>query len=372
MGKENKEVLKDYIRWRGDLTFEERPFNELDNLVFCEMSYLNMDEAFDLIGEGALFREYYEYIKKQEIYELKTLLGGQQDFIEACAQSKRFGTSRVYQYVDIFDHEVTQFCAMVFTIDKKTSYVAYRGTDNSIIGWKEDFMLSFTRTPAQVMSAEYLQRVLKAPKRYYVGGHSKGANLAVYASANVTKGARKRILRIYMNDGPGFSKDVFEETKIKIVNPMITRIMPSYDVIGQLFYDEDILDSHYVHSLGNGIYQHDLVNWCVNEQGLDYAEGLDSSCEFTNEMFRLWVDGLELEKREIFVDTLFESLKADGVTTVDEVDIKKLKYYIEVIRKFLGGGQVSLEVATKLPLAAIETMKRMLETTVEKATQRLK
>ncbi len=260
----NDDVLKDYIRWRGDLSFENASFNEVDSAVLCELCYVDFSSVLEpLSSKGLSLRSAYRKLVEQNSYRLLTALGGQQDFVEAAADSKRFGNIRIVYYSDIFDKDKLQFSAMHFELDDTTSFIAFRGTDNSLIGWKEDFMMTFTHIPSQDMAVEYLRKTMRPDRNYYIGGHSKGGNLAVYAATNLDEGMKKHILRVYALDAPGFAPDVFNMDILSSLDHLLTCIGPQYGVVGNLF-PREIRDSRIVASIQDTVLQHDLVSWKVN------------------------------------------------------------------------------------------------------------
>lgn len=357
MAGERKETLHDYLRWWGGITLSERKFNDIDSLILCELSYLDLSKIVKEEDSTTLF-EAYQDIVAQNAYSLETAAGGEQDFVEKAAYSARFGNLRISHYVDILEPDITQFSAMVFDLDDKTSFIAFRGTDKSIIGWKEDFMISFKRTPAQEAALRYVNTVMEPGRKYYIGGHSKGGNLAVFAAARMTEAQRRNILRIYDLDGPGFAPEVFDMGRIRAVYPMITRILPAYDVIGQLFF-ENIPDTRYVFSTNKGILQHDLISWSIDGPHLSNAAVLDPACSFTNEMFRAWINSVSVDRREAFVNEFFDSMRINGAETMEEVTQQGTKTLGEMIKVFVTGNPDALIAALALPVSAVNTAKDM-------------
>lgn len=357
---EKKETLIDYVRWYGDITLEERPFNVIDNLILCELSYVDLSNVSEQIREeGMTLHEAYREIVNKSAYRLLTAAGGQQDFVEKCAESRRFGNIRLSHYVDVLDPGSTQFSAVHFEMNPDVSYIAFRGTDDSIIGWKEDFMISFMKTPAQESALKYCEQTMEPGRKYCLGGHSKGGNLAVFAAAMLSEEHRRQVFRVYNNDGPGFAPEVFDMERIREVYAMTTRVYPAYDIIGQLFW-EPIEATFIVESVEKGILQHDLISWCVDGPRLRTAKELDPSCAFTNEMFRTWINSMPLEKREAFVNEFFDSMKVDGALTMEQVTKHGTKTLGEMIRNFATGNPWAMEAALALPKSAVNTARNMV------------
>ncbi len=353
---EKIETLIDYVRWRGDITFDQMPFNDIDNLALCEISYLDLSKVMCTPRAVFTISDAYDMIVKLDAYSLKTINGGSQDLVEAIAHSKRFGSIRISDYVDILDEKNTQFSAMIFHIQRGLKYIAYRGTDDSIIGWKEDFMLSFTRTLAQELAKDYAIQHVKYGN-YYIGGHSKGANLAVYASAYLSPYQIKRVKRIYMNDGPGFCEDVFDLDKLNEIEPFITKIIPEHDIIGQIFA-KDIADTSILKSTNKGIYQHDIASWRLDGPNLCTTDHLDPSCAFFKQMIHDWVEPFSNEERETFVNDFFDALSVNGAVSINDITTKDWR---DVIEAFMHANPGSIHAAIALPKTALATSRSRVD-----------
>ena len=176
--------IVDYVRWYSPFTFDSLPFNEADNLVFCALSYWKFPDM-NWNRRKYTLRECFEQLHGEPVQMMTTEKDDSMaDFVRYAAESRRFGDLLVSDYVDEYYPEVPiQFSAVTFHLDRYTKYIAFRGTDSSIAGWKEAFMISFTRTKAQEMSLAYLKNHIRPGRTYYVGGHSKGANEVLYAAA---------------------------------------------------------------------------------------------------------------------------------------------------------------------------------------------
>ncbi|NCB33653.1 MAG: DUF2974 domain-containing protein, partial [Erysipelotrichia bacterium] len=232
-----KETMEDYVRWRGDLSLRRSRFTLTDAMVLCELSYVDFSKVLtqgDPLGM-TLFRLGKE-LSINENYKLCNLYGGHEDFFLNVCQSKRFRNIMVRNYREVFDESSNaQYSSVEFALNEKLSFIAFRGTDNSIIGWKEDFMISFTRIKSQDYAKQYLQDILKDGKEYYIGGHSKGGNLAMYACAWLSEVRRRQIIHIYDFDGPGFCPEMFDRSRIDSLLPITTKVIPEFCVIGKIF-----------------------------------------------------------------------------------------------------------------------------------------
>ena len=211
--------ILDYLTWRGDLRFHERPFNEVDNLIFSELAYADWGGIVPEDGTRVPLAEacqHYVNDGRDQSY----LANDPRPLAEALLQSERFRDVEMSRYVSKTDTEQQlQFAAVTFHLEDGSLYVAFRGTDNSIVGWREDFNMSFlSHTPGQAEAAAYLDRAAaENDGPILVGGHSKGGNFAVYAAAFCESTPPERIRRVYSNDGPGFNRAVADDPRVRAV-----------------------------------------------------------------------------------------------------------------------------------------------------------
>lgn len=207
--------MMDYLDWRGDLTFELSEFNEVDSLILSQLVYVAFDGIVPQFGsEGAVSireasEEYWKRHTEEEVLAHVSMTKSAPFVMRKMAQTARFADSMLSGYVnDISDEEQSQFSVVCVTLPDNSLYVAFRGTDNTLIGWREDFNMGYLmETPGQLKAVEYLNRaVTEQYQTVRVGGHSKGGNLAVYASVKCLPQIQDKIVDVYSNDGPGFRK----------------------------------------------------------------------------------------------------------------------------------------------------------------------
>ena len=324
----------DYLDWRGDLTFEQVPFNEVDNLILAVVAYVDMSQSVFGLGreETATIREISETFWKLHTEEeinayLSFTLRSSAYLIRKMAQSPRFADLKLSCYVNRIDYETEkQFSAVLIELDEKTAYIAYRGTDETILGWKEDFNMSFMETvPSQLDAVEYLECVMeqKPYERIIVGGHSKGGNLAVYASVKCKEWIQKRIIAVYNNDGPGFGSSMLEDIRYQEMLPLIHTIVPDSSVIGMLLEHEE--KYAVVKSKQVGLMQHDATSWEIQGNQFVYLEDTTKRSQMVNKTLKLWLNSLSLEERSTFIDTLYEILVATEAKTIDDFTKDRMK-----------------------------------------------
>lgn len=308
-----------YLRWRGDLTFEDSPFNEVDNLILSYLSYLDFTNIVtgkspqQSISLKEVAKNFFKKDHKSAIVETQVL--------QMAANTKRYGEARVWGYEDIIDskREMTQFAAIHVMLPDGTEYISFRGTDNSIVGWREDFRLSYEIVPAQKRAVEYLERTIEksASHTYRIGGHSKGGNLALYGAMMSSDTIQGQIMEIYMNDSPGLCLAMIEKEQYKKIADKIIKIIPEFSIIGRLF--ETKKPNRFVKSSADGVLQHDAITWEVEGAEFIAADRISDKCTMYNEIFDKWIESADMEQRRVFTRDFFDALEAGGAKTIMEV-----------------------------------------------------
>ena len=343
--------IDSYLKWRGDVPFSMDGINEIDNLIFCALVYYNLSGLLD--EEFVSLSKVYEKMKGSVQSRVK-MVGADakvyERFLEDVVQTKRYCDVRVSDYVDVFDEEQqVQFCACTFHFGDGCTYIAFCGTDSTLIGWKEDFMLSFQRIASQDMALSYVQKIVrKYPQHtFYVGGHSKGGNLALFACAYLEDELLRKIAHIYINDGPGLCPDVFDTSRLERLQEKTTKLVPYFCVVGKLF-EPEFADSRIVRSSNHAIMQHDILSWEVADGGLRECGKNAPQCIWINQMFDRWLEGIPLSEREPFVNKLFDALTAGGATTLEELSLKDKTGFEHVIRAFANSDKMWKEKSGRL------------------------
>lgn len=347
--------ITDYIRWRGDLDFDAAPFNEVDGLVLCLISYYKMTGVMEESDRKPL-RQVVQELKEGPGFSLQIVSGtGEEDryldALLAAADSRRFGDLMLSDYVDHFDESISkQFSAVTIELPGNRKFLAYRGTDDSIAGWKEDFMLSFTRIPAQEEALTYAERVMRESQSVFlIGGHSKGANLAIYAAAELPDDLQEKVQHVYMYDGPGICDTVMDTSMLGKIREKTTKIQPEYCLIGTLF-EEEYPDSRIVASDEEGLNQHALISWQVAYGDFQYVKEHAPESLWLAEAMNIWVEEIPNEGRKKFIDDLFGSLGSGGATTMKEISDGGFAQIQSILMSMYGADAVSKEIARKLPM----------------------
>ena len=309
--------INTYLKWRGDLNFAERPFCDVDNLALALLSYVNFEEIVQDSGEKiGLTTAYARFCQTEN--GSSDLDGAAIRLFGLMAESKRFGTAQLSHYRVAFDEQkATQFAAIQITLDDGSIYIAFRGTDDSIIGWQEDFGLGSQVVPAQRMAGAYLNEIATEDAVYRIGGHSKGGNLALFAAIHCTDAIREKIIAVYNNDGPGLSRDIIAKERYLPIRSKLIWIIPGFSIIGTLFlYDNP---ARIVESSAESFLQHDAFTWQIEGDCFQSREALTDSCKFYVQIFDTWISSASLAQREIFTRDLFGALRAGGAKTIGEV-----------------------------------------------------
>ena len=327
-----------YLQWRGDLSWKEHPFNEIDNLVLAELSYLKMDGIVPSLSEGGsvtVCEAAARWIAEGRSLDVQ--IPSDPNLLQQMAKSERFTEVRLSGYVNVIDPEQNiQFSALMAEPGDDSLYVAFRGTDETLIGWREDFNMSYEITAAQQQAEAYLKLILeKTPCSVIrVGGHSKGGNLAVYASMMIPEKLQERVSVIYSNDGPGLCPDTTPEGQYEKIAGKIVRIRPQYCVVGRLFDHNDT--GIIVKSSEKGLMQHDAYSWEITGAHFDLAKEQDPDSVITNEIIDQWVESATPEQRRAFSAELFDALGAGGATTIQELSKSGINELQEVLYGMIG------------------------------------
>ena len=322
-------TLFDYVKWRGDLSFTEAPFNEVDSLIFSLISYIDFQGIVPEKHGGtkvpikAAANAYFT--KNPNMKKISVGLIVPKDIVRlfrALKDCKRFRNVELSAYVNRIDLEKQmQFSAITVFPGDGSMVIAYRGTDDTIVGWKENFNMSFLPVvPAQAAATEYLEQASKKNPAYSsirLTGHSKGGNLAVFSAVNCSKCVKQRLVNVWSNDGPGFNKKILEDEDYIDLRPIIQSFVPENAVVGMLLeHDENYT---VVKSRQKGMLQHDGVSWEVMGGSFVHLKELSNESKRLDKVLKEWVREMTPEQREQFADALFQVLSADNALTLTDL-----------------------------------------------------
>lgn len=311
---------REYLKWRGDIALDYDGLNAVDALVFSQLSYLHLGEAApgqDGLTLGTLMPRMDGV--PMEPGNPQTAQNRREIGLLA-ANSRRMGMLAMEDYEDVFQPaDEKQFAAFTLLLPDGSRYVNYRGTDATIVGWREDFNMSFEcPVPAQQAALDYLNRLAaRTHGPLYLGGHSKGGNLAVYAGASCDESVRRRLRAVYTFDGPGLDEATTQSEGYRQLRPLIQRYVPQTSIIGMLMCSD--APCTVVHSVASGLSQHDTFTWEVEGAGFLTLPATNTTSRFMNQTIDEWLKISTKEMRATFVDALFDVMDATNARTLSEL-----------------------------------------------------
>ena len=323
--------ILDYLDWRGDLTFDQAPFNEVDNLLLSQLVYVDLagivpgPESKEKIRVAEASRIFFATHDEQKILEKISMTKTAMYVLKKMAESERYKDALLGGYVnDISIEEQSQFAVLCVYLGDRSLFVAFSGTDDTIVGWRENFNMGYLdATPGQHKAVDYLNRMVGIGRwKVRVGGHSKGGNLAVYAAVHCRPIIKRKIISVYSNDGPGFSKEMVESEAYQEIIPKIRTIIPESSIVGLLLEHEE--EFQVVKSTNVGVGQHDAMSWEVLGTHFVYTDKVAEQSLLLDETMKTWLVELDATQREIIVDAIFEMLDELNIRTVD--DFTHLKF----------------------------------------------
>ena len=313
----------DYVNQYGKMSFQKVPFGDVDSLIFSELAYLKYDIFFR--GEAAT-NNALTLKELSHAPDMEELFKGLHDPIPnrallfAVANSYRFGSTIVDYYSNLLDEEKeVQFSAVTFFPKGELPYLAFRGTDETLIGWKEDFNMAFiSPVPSQEMGVAYLEQLV--PKLYgdfRMGGHSKGGNIAVYTAIKADAVRQDRISAVYSHDGPGFQNELLEDQGYLAISNRIFKTIPQSSIVGLLLQHQETYKV--IKSSKLGLLQHDPFSWIVQKGSFVYLDDVDANAMFMNQTLNQWLTDLGEEERKEFINLIFGLFSATEISTVNEL-----------------------------------------------------
>ena len=316
--------MMDYLTWRGDLTLAASPWNQVDGLILASFSYNKLGEHAG--GEdGITLRELAPLL---DLRERKLNTSGREwcELLYAMADTERFGGMRIHHYVDRIDPaKEMQFSALTAELSDGQTYIAFRGTDKSLVGWREDFAMSYeSPVPAQREALDYLEAAaLRSAGPLLVGGHSKGGNLAAYAAARVSPEIQARIRAVYSFDGPGLDEETITSAGYERICPALWSVVPQSSVVGLLMNHHQ--EYTVVRSTALGLMQHDAFTWQVEGPHFMELPDVDRSSRLMDETLHQWLKACTPEQRRAFMDAVFSVLESTGAPTLTAMGEEKLR-----------------------------------------------
>ena len=330
--------ILDYLDWRGDLKIDRRaPFCEVDNLILTQLSFVDLVGIADgdhLRHSVTLREAAARYLANPAAHadRLGVLIPNEvSTLLEAAAASVRFGNMRLLRFENTIDETLqTQFAALCIVVGDGSFYVSFRGTDDTLVGWKDNFNMGFMDSvPAQLLAARYTEAAARAIRgKIRIGGHSKGGNLSLYAASHLPRRLQKRVIAVYNNDGPGFGKSITETEGFAAIAPRVLTVVPQSSVVGLLLEHGKV--DKIVKSTGDGVWQHDPYTWEVLGDHFVLADALTPESLRLEKTLKAWVADMTVEQRRDMVEAVYRVFTANNAKTLTDIASDKLDFLLSL------------------------------------------
>ena len=324
-------TIFDYLDYVAYDSIYDRPFKELDVLALTELTYLPFDR---IVPQGDTTNIEVRLSDATELVDRTTdfiVTDQHLQLVDSLATSKRFKNLKLLNYVDEYDPDVQkQFAAMTYRLTMDVYLVVFRGTDDTLIGWKEDFHMTYMdHVPSQRRAASYLQHVMKEfPKgRFLVAGHSKGGNLVAYACSYLPDHLIEQVDAIYCYDAPGLNKAIIETEDYQRIAHLVHRFVPQGSIVGMMLEVPEPATIVKSRAFG-GFAQHDAFTWMVEKDGFVTLDQTSPDRQQTDETLKQWVRETSADERKKFFDTFFGIFLDAGITSIN--DLRNLKNFSKI------------------------------------------
>ena len=352
-------TIFDYLK---EVTYDsiyDRPFTELDVLALTELTYLPFGHIVpqgDTTGIPVRLSDAMELIERTTNF---IVTNQHLHLVDELATSKRFKNIKLLNYVDEYDPDVQkQFAAMTYRLTMDVYLVIFRGTDDTLIGWKEDFHMTYMdHVPAQKRAASYLQHVMKEfPKgRFMVAGHSKGGNLAAYACTYLPDYLFERVDAIYCYDAPGLNKAIIETEGYQRVAHLIHRFVPQGSIVGMMLEVPEPATIVKSRAFG-GFAQHDAFTWMVEKDTFVTLDQTSPDSQQTDETLKQWVREVPDSQLKKFFDTFFGLFLDAGITSINDLmDLKNFSKIKEIFQNAQDLDPTEREMLERLAKQLLDT-----------------
>lgn len=312
----------DYIDQYGDQSLESMPFNEIDSLVLSRVSYIPFTGIVSpyVSHKITVTGAFKEFLNRHKDPYKAVLWHDDVPLMAAMAESVRYRKMELCAYENILDPKrEMQFAAITVVMGNGQSFISFRGTDDTFLGWKEDLNMSFLPIiPSQSEGVRYFNYVCGELKGDVVtGGHSKGGTIAIYAVANCKEKYAERVKAIYCHDSPGFTEEIYKEIEQKDIMDRVYRYVPQSSIVGMLFYNDaryDIIKSNQM-----GFMQHDIYSWEIEGKSFKHIKSATKSSMFFDSTIKHWLDKMSFEERRKVIDALFDVIDQTDAKTIGEL-----------------------------------------------------
>ena len=355
--------MLDYIKEFGHVSFEERAFSEIDALVLTELEYLPLEKVVPSDENGENFvtvKEIAEYMQehKQELFDENPMMITQErhEVSQVIADAPRFQSLKFFGVVSVWDKDTTkQFAAVTVEVEPSVRLVVFRGTDETLIGWKEAFLMTYSPlVAAQTDAKEYLAKQASLwDGDLMISGHSKGGNLAIYAAATQVEDVQLRIVDIFCFDSPGLYRSVLETKGYQNIVPLAMRYIPQDSLVGLMLESE--VPYVIVKSNATGAMQHSAMTWEIEDGQFIKMEKLTKNSQLNDQTFKKWTESVSDEELELFWNVFFELLFSVGIDTVNDLYGQFMHYVQEFLKAAGNMDEEKRELLTRIALLLVST-----------------
>ena len=355
--------MLDYIKEFGHVSFEERAFSEIDALVLTELEYLPLEKVVPSDENGENFvtvKEIAEYMQehKQELFDENPMMITEErhEVSQVIADAPRFQSLKFFGVVSEWDKDTTkQFAAVTVEVEPSVRLVVFRGTDETLIGWKEDFLMTYSPlVAAQTDAKEYLAKQASLwDGDLMISGHSKGGNLAIYAAATQVEDVQLRIVDIFCFDSPGLYRSVLETKGYQNIVPLAMRYIPQDSLVGLMLESE--VPYVIVKSNATGAMQHSAMTWEIEDGQFIKMEKLTKNSQLNDQTFKKWTESVSDEELELFWNVFFELLFSVGIDTVNDLYGQFMHYVQEFLKAAGNMDEEKRELLTRIALLLVST-----------------
>ncbi len=370
-------TMLEYLDWRGDLKFEKDPFNDVDNQLCAQLSFIGYkglvsEKPGEEVDMAEAIAAFFDIHRGKELSLGVIIPSAIFEMARKMAVAPRFGETRLTAYRNEINEDAQnssnqlQWAALTMLFEDETMYISFSGTDDTLVSWKEDMnMAVFPEVPSQKEAAEYVNAVMAAypNRKARIGGHSKGGNLALFAAAKCKEEFQDRITVVYDNDGPGFSEEFLRDKGYLRIKGRVRNIVPEESFVGLLLCHD--LPQIVVKSSGKNIFQHDSFSWIVTRNRFELADCIADEALLVEKTVKNWLSEMSIEQKNDFFDALYRILTSSDAKTLTELIGEKrelLKAYRllnpenravvkETLKKLLGEGR---KVYTEVLPAVLE------------------
>lgn len=331
--------INSYIDEYSEKTFSDMPFNEVDALIFSQLSYINysalvggfVSEIEISLSEAS--EDFLSLYDSNKIEENPQIVIKAISLMKQCSNCRRYKDVGLLRFVNNVNDKIDkQFSAVTFYIDNNTAVIAYRGTDTSVTGVKESAMLSYMfPVPAQIQGLYYLQESgTLANRNLIVCGHSKGGNLATFSAVNCSNSLKKRITAVYEFDAPGFNKEFINRHDYILMQKKIYSYIPQSSIIGCLFYHNS--QRKVVKSVNENLKQHQASSWVTDKNKFVFVKETDELSKFIEKYIKKLITTVGEDNIEELFETIFDFIESTGITDIEDLKTFDIIRFLKVIK----------------------------------------